>query len=157
MAVKKTLTVIIALLIALTSLTSSICVSALQNLSNTVDMNRDASVSASSINTTYNNLKNKVNSAVNTAELKISQLYDLNFEFVDSCISQAKSELDKANALKNNILSKLETNPGSAEINTLLTDFNNTATRIESLCESITVASVESKAVSARSTWYRPC
>ena len=71
MAIRKTLTTIVAFLIALTLLSSFISVSALQNMNNVNDTNKDANVSASSINNTYNNLKNKVNSAVNTAQTKI--------------------------------------------------------------------------------------
>lgn len=157
MAIRKTLTTIVAFLIALTLLSSFISVSALQNMNNVNDTNKDANVSASSINNTYNNLKNKVNSAVNTAQTKISQLYDLDLKVVNAYISQAQSELNKANTLKNSILNLLETNPNSSDLNALVTEFNNAKVFIESLCESILASSVESKVVSARSTWYRPC
>lgn len=142
----------IALLVALASILS---ISAVQNL-NMNDMNKDASISASSINNTYNSLVNKVNSAVNSAKEKISQLYDLDKVLIDNYISQAQSELDNANKLKNDILSLLQTNTNSAEINVLVTNFNNSKSRIEELCILIDVSLVESKVVSARSTWYRP-
>ena len=153
MSIRGIITTIIALLIALTTFVSSLSVSALQNFNNTIDMNKGASVSASSINNTYDSLVNKVNSAVNNANSKISQLYDLDTELIDVYISQAQSELNTANTLKNNILSNIN----GANVNSLVADFNNSKARIEELCTLIDVSLVESKVISARSTWYRPC
>lgn len=152
---KKILTICIALLITLATLISTISASALINIDNDFNMIKNANVSASSINNSYNSLVNKVNSAVNSAKDKISQLYDLDIELINNYISQAQSELSNANLLKNQILSKLQSN--SSGIDTLVTNFNNTKVRIEGLCTLIDVSLVESKAVSARSTWYRPC
>ena len=150
---KKTVVKIIALLIALTTFTSLISVSALQNFDNVIDMNTGASVSASTINSTYSTLSNKVTAAVNNAQSKISQLYDLDTELINEYISQAQSELNKANSLKNSIVNNIN----GSNVESYITDFYTSKTRIEELCTLIEVSLVESKVISARSTWYRPC
>ncbi len=153
MYIKKIAIKIIALLIALITLTSLISISALQNFDNVIDMNKDASVSASSINNTYSTLASKVNSAVNAAQSKILQLYDLDTKLIDGYISEVQGEINKANSLKNNIVNNIN----GSNVETYISEFNNSKARIEELCTLIEVSLVESKVVSARSTWYRPC
>ena len=130
--------------------------SALQMLNDECFMIKRASVTASSLNSTYNNASNKVSSAVKSAETKLSQLYDLNKELIDDYISQAKSEIKRMETLKSNISNLLNTSPNSSQIDTLAQQFNEANARVEELCTLINVSLVESKVVSARATWYRP-
>ena len=101
--IKNTYKVFIALLVVFASLTSIISASAVQTFNNDYSVNKNASVSTSSLNSTYNSMVSKVNSAVNSAQTKISQLYDLDKELIDNYISQAKNELKEMENLKNRI------------------------------------------------------
>ena len=129
----------------------------MQTFNNDYSFNKNASVSTSSLNSTYNSMVSKVNSAVNSAQTKISQLYDLDKELIDNYISQAKNELKQMENLKSKISNLLSTNPNSSEINSLATQFDNSKVKIEELCSLILASLIESNVVSARATWYRPC
>lgn len=152
--ITKILVVFLAVAILGTSLMSA---SAIQMLSNESSIMKSANVTTSSLNSTYNSASNKVSSAVKSAETKLSQLYDLDKELIDSYISQAKSEIKRMETLKSNISNLLNTSPNSAQIDTLAQQFNEANARVEELCTLINVSLIESKVVSARSMWYRPC
>jgi uncharacterized lipoprotein YddW (UPF0748 family) len=150
---KKRLIATLSLLMILAFLASVIQASALQDLS--IGSMKE-SISISSINNSYNTLVNKVNSAVKDAETAISQLYDLDKGLIYGYISEAREELDNVHEIKNQIVSLLQVNPGSSEIASIKASFDSSKVRIEELCTLINVSLVESKVVSARSTWYRP-
>lgn len=147
--------IIVVTLIASLVLPLALSASAIGSLN--VDINKGASVSSSSVNSTYNSTVNKVNSAVNSANSKISQLYDLNFELIDFYKSQAQSKLNELNAIKTQLINKISSNASSTEINNLVNQFNSTVSTVEALCQSLEMCLTDSKIVSARSTWYRPC
>ncbi|MBO5715030.1 MAG: family 10 glycosylhydrolase [Clostridia bacterium] len=151
--ITKILVVFLAVVILGTSLMSA---SAIQMASSESSMIKSA-VTTSSLNSTYNNASNKVSSAVKSAETKFSQLYDLDKELIDSYISQAKSEIKRMETLKSNISNLLNTSPNSSQIDTLVGQFNEAEARVDELCTLINVSLIESKVVSARSIWYRPC
>ena len=151
---KKTIIrILIITLIAALVLPLTISISAFSS----IDMNIKKAITTSSINNTYSSTVNKVNSAVSSAQTKISQLYDLNTELINYYKSQAQSKLNELNSLKNQITSKISSNASSTEINALANQFNSLVTTIEGLCQSIEMCLTDSKVVSARSTWYRPC
>ena len=147
--------IIVMTLIASLVLPIALSASAISSLN--VDINKGASVSSSSVNSTYNSTVNKVNSAVNSANTKISQLYDLNFELIDYYKSQAQSKLNELNTIKAQLINKISSNASSTEIDNLANQFNSMVSDIEALCQSIEMCLTDSKVVSARSTWYRPC
>ena len=120
-------------------------------------VNKGASYTSTSINNAYNTLVNNVNKVANNAQTKISQLYDLDVELINSYISAAQSELNNANSIKTEYVNKYKSNSNSSELNTLETKFNQSKAKIEELCDYINASLIESKVVSARSTWYRPC
>ena len=81
-------------------------------------------------------MSSKVTSTINTAQNRISQLYDLDAELLQSYFTQVQAKL-----------SQLKTASGDTSV---------LEAEIEELCNKIVMASAESKAVSARATWHRP-
>ena len=131
-------------------MTTVVSVSAIESI-NWNFKDKGATVNISSINSKYNNALSKVNSAVNSAQSMISQLYDLNFALIESDIAQAKSNLEQMAKLKGKITSS------SSTTDSAVVEYEALYSEIESICARIAISLVESKAVSARSTWYRPC
>ena len=84
----------------------------------------------------YSTVSSKVNSTINTAKNRITQLYDLDTQLLQSYFDEVQAKL---NQLKN---ASGDTTALEAEI--------------DELCNKIVMASAESKVVSARGTWHRP-
>ena len=146
---KKYRNLIVVILILSFLMTTVVSVSAIESL-NWNSEEKGATVSISSINSKYNNASSKVNTAVKAVQSKVSQLYDLNFELLESDIALAKANLERMETLKSQI------NSSSSTTDPVVVEFESLFSSIETVCERISFSLVESKAVSARSTWYRP-
>lgn len=146
---KKYRNLIVVILILSFLMTTVVSVSAIESL-NWNSEEKGATVSISSINSKYNNASSKVNTAVKAVQSKVSQLYDLNFELLESDIALAKANLERMETLKSQI------NSSSSTTDPVVVEFESLYSSIETVCERISFSLVESKAVSARSTWYRP-
>lgn len=88
----------------------------------------------------YSELASELSKVANAANQRIEKLYDLDKELIASYIRDAEAKLAKLKNLQS----------GQAEYLVLQAE-------ISELCNKILVASAESKVVSARSTWHRPC
>ena len=84
----------------------------------------------------YSSMSSKVKTAINSAKSRIAELYDLDTELLQSYFDEAEIKLEQLRTASGNT-SALEA-------------------EIEELCNKITMASAESKVVSARATWHRP-
>ena len=89
-----------------------------------------------SIKSSYSSMSSKVNSTISTAQNRMTQLYDLDTQLLQSYFTQVQAKL-----------SQLKTASG---------DTSALEAEIEELCNKIVMASAESKVVSARATWHRP-
>jgi len=88
----------------------------------------------------YSDVSAELKTVVNAANERITKLYDLDKALIQSYIRDAEAKLAKLKTLQ----------PNQAEYSKL-------QAQISELCNKILVASAESKVVSARSTWHRPC
>ena len=89
-----------------------------------------------SLKNSYSSMSSRVNSVISAAQSRISQLYDLDTQLLQSYFTQAQERL--------------------AELKTASGNTAALESEIEDLCNKIVMASAESKAVSARATWHRP-
>ena len=89
-----------------------------------------------SVKSNYSSLSSKVSSTINTAQSRISKLYDLDTQLLQNYFTEVQAKL-----------SQLKTSSG---------DTSALEAEIEDLCNKIVMASAESKVVSARATWHRP-
>ena len=94
------------------------------------------SATDTSVNRSYSSMSSKVTSTINAAQSRISQLYDLDTELLQSYFTEVQAKLNQLKTASSNA-SALEA-------------------EIEELCNKIVMASAESKAISARATWHRP-
>ena len=115
------------------------------------------SINESMLESDYNNLANKVNAAVSDAEKKLAQLYDIDIELIEGYILQARNELDKLKNIKDRILNNEQSDLSDEERSALLMEYTNGQIVIDDLCCKIVMSLAESKVVSARSAWHRPC
>ena len=88
----------------------------------------------------YSELAAELKTVANAANQRIAKLYDLDKTLIQGYIRDAEAKLERLKTLQS----------GQAEYSKLQTE-------ISDLCNKILVASAESKVVSARSTWHRPC
>lgn len=125
----------------------------------TVEINEETktySVSTT-LNSYYENLVQSVNAAVSNAEAKITQLYDLNKDFLQQSIADVSEKLETLKNSKEEIEAALQQEGLTAETRlSLLMQYNNSQLQIERLRQKIITSSVESNAVSARGVWHRP-
>ena len=84
----------------------------------------------------YSSMSAKVNSAIDSAKSRITQLYDLDTALLQSYFDQAEAKLE--------------------ELKVASGDTSALEAEIEELCAKIVMASAESRVVSARATWHRP-
>lgn len=94
------------------------------------------SAAAGDTKASYTAMSSKVDSTVNSAKNRINQLYDLDTELLEGYFTE--------------VFAKLE------EFRTATGDKTALESEINELCNKITMASAESKVVSARATWHRP-
>ena len=110
------------------------------------------------LNGIVRNLENRAEELISDAEALISQLYDINAELVGSTVSELKEQLSALCLIKDTIVEKNSVGALSAEEHTaLMMEFDQGKILFEELCDKLLVASAESKVVSARSAWHRPC
>ena len=88
----------------------------------------------------YSELSAELKSVKNAANDRIAKLYDLDKTLIEGYIRDAEAKLARLKTLQS----------GQAEYTKLQAE-------IGELCNKILLASAESKVVSARSTWHRPC
>lgn len=94
------------------------------------------SMAESVAKSSYSTMSSKVNSTINSAKNRITQLYDLDPVLLEDYFTE--------------VLAKLE------EFRTATSNKDVLESEINELCDKITMASAESKVVSARATWHRP-
>ena len=113
------------------------------------------SVSESTLNSTYNSISSQLSDAIKACETRKNALYDLNTELIDKYVTEAEAELDQLRLLKDQILS--DAGLTEDDRTAMLMEFSYRQTIIEELCYNILTSSAESKPVSARAVWHRPC
>ena len=89
---------------------------------------------------TYSELSAELKTVTDTANQRIAKLYDLDKALIDGYIRDAEAKLARLKTLQSS-----------------QTEYSTLEAEISQLCNKILVASAESKVVSARSTWHRPC
>ena len=94
------------------------------------------SMAESVAKSSYSTMSSKVNSTINSAKNRITQLYDLDTELLEGYFTEVLTKLD--------------------EFRTATSNKDVLESEINELCDKITMASAESKVVSARATWHRP-
>lgn len=118
--------------------------------------NNSYSVSTT-LNSYYETLVTSVNSAIDSAETRINQLYDVNADLIRENIELAKSKFENLKTLKEQIEQRLE-DPELTEDERLsmLMNYNKNQVEIDKIRQKLIVLSAESNAVSARAVWHRP-
>lgn len=112
---------------------------------------------STTLNSYYENLVTSVEAAISNAETRIKQLYDVNADVLNGYISQAREELNKLKAVKEEIEIALEDPNLTEEARlSLLMRYNDSQLAIEKLRQTIIMSSAESNVVSARAVWHRP-
>lgn len=144
---KKHLIVSVCLLVALFSVCFIISGSVVQAADN-------GDITVNNVASYFTTISNRVNTVVSSAESRIKQLYDLDKALLTEYISDAKAELESLRALKNKIQSS---STSASEKTTALNQFNSLYAELDELCNQIVISSAESRVVSARSAWHRPC
>lgn len=110
-----------------------------------------------SLNSYYVSTKAAVEDALSAARKKIAQLYDIDTEAANRKIEEARTELDKLLAFKEDIEAKTKQNTWSAQEKTnALMAYNTAKLKAESVAQELTALSAESKPVTARAVWHRP-
>lgn len=107
------------------------------------------------LNSFYTNVKMTLDAAVENAERRISQLYDVNTELLDRLLEEAEGSLKELLEVKENI-EKNEKDWTGAQRTRELMNFNRMQLSVSAIANSITAATIESKPVAARSVWHRP-
>lgn len=125
----------------------------------TIDLNEENKTYtiSTTLNSYYENLVTSVTSSINNAETKKKQLYDLNYTLIDEYISELNEKVQALKSVKEAIESGLE--EGSWDEKERLSHlmiYNTYQIEIEKINHKLISASVESKAVSAKSVWHRP-
>ncbi len=108
---------------------------------------------ATDVTSDYSAVVSHANKAISEAESRLNKLYDLDRELLSGYISETERELARLAELKN----KIQAAASNQEKDSLLTEFNNTKILLAELCDKIVIHSAESRVVSARSAWHRPC
>lgn len=127
----------IILVILIIALSMPVCVIASAEAQEMRLSREDRSVMRAS---SYSELAAELKTVANAANQRIAKLYDLDKTLIQGYIRDAEAKLERLKTLQS----------GQAEYSKLQTE-------ISDLCNKILVASAESKVVSARSTWHRPC
>ena len=107
----------------------------------------------SAINSSYNELISLVNSVKTEAKDKIDRLFDVDKELINGYFTELDFAVQNLKAIKKS----LDTTQNDDQVASLMMEFSQSSLEVEELCRKISVASVESKVVSARSAWHRPC
>lgn len=107
------------------------------------------------LNSFYTNVAGTLNSAVESARVKLAQLYDIDADAVEALVDRADKALASLQALKEEI-ERNESGWDSAERTRKLMQFNTKQLEVENLAYSVIAASMESKPVAARAVWHRP-
>ncbi len=112
---------------------------------------------STTLNSYYETLVTSVNSAIDSAETRINQLYDVNADLIRENIELAKSKFENLKTLKEQIEQRLE-DPELTEDERLsmLMNYNKNQVEIDKIRQKLIVLSAESNAVSARAVWHRP-
>ena len=112
---------------------------------------------STTLNSYYENLVTSSNQAINNAQTKKRQLYNLNYELIDSYIEEITSKLSSLKTVKEEIEAGLDSdNWSEKEKLSHLMVYNTYQIEIERINHKLISASVESKPVAAKSVWHRP-
>lgn len=112
---------------------------------------------STTLNSYYENLVTSVNSAVNTAQTRINQLYDVDRQYLEQCMAQVDELLVSLEQVKTDIEQALEQEGLTQEERlSLMMQYNDSQLEIERLRQQIIVSSAESLPVSSRAVWHRP-
>lgn len=118
--------------------------------------NKTYSVSTT-LNSYYETLVTSVNSAIDSAEARIKQLYDVNAELIHENVELAKSRFESLRTLKEEIEKRLEDpNLTEDERLSMLMNYNKNQVEIDKIRQKLIVLSADSNALSARAVWHRP-
>lgn len=107
----------------------------------------------SAINSSYNELISLANSVKSEAKTKIDQLFDVDVTLINGYFSELDSAIENLKSIKKSI----DATSNDDQLASFMMEFSQSSLEVEELCRKISVTSVESMVVSARSTWHRPC
>ncbi len=112
---------------------------------------------STTLNSYYENLVTSSNQAINNAQTKKRQLYNLNYELIDSYIEEINEKLSSLKTVKEEIEAGLDSdNWSEKEKLSHLMVYNTYQIEIERIDHKLISASVESKPVASKSVWHRP-
>ena len=112
---------------------------------------------STTLNSYYENLVTSVQNAINSAETRVKQLYDVDAGKISELVTQLNDELLILKGVKEDIEEALEAPDLTEETRlNLLMSYNDSQIYIEKLRRELIVSSADSKAVSARAVWHRP-
>ena len=139
---KKILRIILVILIISLLMPAGIIASAeVQEMRLSTEARGDAAYLNDVMRTSsYSDLSSELKAVVNAVNQRLTKLYDLDEALIGGYIRDAEAKLERLKTLQSN-----------------QTEFSKLQAEISELCNKILVASAESKVVSARSTWHRPC
>lgn len=107
------------------------------------------------LNSFYTNVEMTLKAAIETAQNRIRQLYDLDTELVNSLLGRADDGLKELLRVKENIEAN-EANWEGAQRTRELMSFNRLQLEVSAIANSITCAAIESAPVAGRAVWHRP-
>ncbi len=125
----------------------------------TIDLNEENQTYtiSTTLNSYYENLVTSVNTSIANAQTKKRQLYDLNYTLIDGYINELTSKVESLRTVKEEIEAGLDSgNWNEKEKLSHLMVYNTYQIEIEKINHKLISASVESKAVGAKSVWHRP-
>lgn len=124
-----------------------------------IELNEDTKTYkiSTTLNSYYENLVLDVKNAINDANTKIKQLYDINDEELNTYIKVLEEKLNDLEKVKNEIETLLEDNNWSEKerLNKLMV-YNSYQLEIEKYTHLLIATSSESKAVASKAVWHRP-
>ncbi len=107
------------------------------------------------LNSFYTNVAMTLEAAVESAQTKLTQLYDIDTEKVNALIEQADGTLASLLALKDEIEANEDKWDPATKTRNLM-QFNMKQLEVKNLSNTIVASSMESKPVAARAVWHRP-
>lgn len=125
----------------------------------TIELNEESKTYtiSTTLNSYYENLVTSVQSSIANAQTKKRQLYDLDYTLIDGYISELNEKTEALRSVKEEIEAGLDGgNWTEKERLSHLMIYNSYQIEIEKINHKLISASVESKAVAAKSVWHRP-
>ena len=112
---------------------------------------------STTLNSYFENLVTSVESSISSVETKRRQLYDLDFTLIDGYINELNQKVSSLRTIKEEIETGLDSGSwNDKEKLSHLMVYNTYQLEIERINQKLISASVESKAVAAKSVWHRP-